>query len=284
MGFVKKEEQIHEGKGSPAPSGHNGGFSGSSKSIPLVPDPNSKCHGAAHLSRPCPSSGDLASTLSTVPSMICPRISPSSAGATSVSPVIGKPQTSSSINSPVNNSPGSPHPLSPTLVHFPAYSSSASCHLQESDVSEIDVHWKHCLIGFVAGKCLGLKSRNKKRSHEPPTGSTSSNPSAEIAAVVQQVQHCAGSPKDLQEDPMTTVAAIAEAMRTQSPDRKRSKVVVTEPLGSISHHSAAIDTSSTVPLNRQYITQSKAAAIRQSKAPAAAFQYHHHSDDPSLLC
>nr|TKS10295.1 hypothetical protein D5086_0000084740 [Populus alba] len=154
-GFVKKEEQIHEGKGSPAPSGHNGGFSGSSKSIPLVPDPNSKCHGAAHLSRPCPSSGDLASTLSTVPSMICPRISPSSAGATSVSPVIGKPQTSSSINSPVNNSPGSPHPLSPTLVHFPAYSSSASCHLQESDVSEIDVHWKHCLIGFVAGKCLG---------------------------------------------------------------------------------------------------------------------------------
>ncbi|KAJ6976290.1 hypothetical protein NC653_031975 [Populus alba x Populus x berolinensis] len=378
----RRKNRSMRGKGSPAPSGHNGGFS----------------------------------------------------GATSVSPVIGKCQTSSSISSPVNNSPGSPHSLSPTLVHFPAYSSSASCHLQESDVSEIDVHWKHCLIGFVAGKCpgyaallsyinrtwqhratftmhysgwliftfsfeyemldvlragpyavfrrplilkimlaffdfqftelstmptwvrfpnlplccwnniclskiasmigkpiqcddptalmtrvsytrifievdllfvlpssvnvilpngitlqqqivyeslprfcsqckslghstlmcsKGLKSRNKKRSHEPPTGSASSNPSAEIAAVVQQVQHCAGPPKDLQEDPMTTEAATAEVMRTQSPDRKRSKVAVTEPPGSISHHFAATDTASTTPLNRQY---------------------HHHSDDRSLLC
>ncbi|KAJ6973808.1 hypothetical protein NC653_033974 [Populus alba x Populus x berolinensis] len=142
-------------KGSPAPSGHNGDFSGCSKSTPLVSDPNSKCHGVAHLSRPCPSSGDIASTSSTVPSMFCPEISLSPVGATHVSPAIGTPQTSNSTSSPINNSPGSPHSLSPTLVHFPSYSSSASCHLQESDVSEIDVHWKHCLIGFVAGKCPG---------------------------------------------------------------------------------------------------------------------------------
>ncbi|KAJ6941457.1 hypothetical protein NC651_007286 [Populus alba x Populus x berolinensis] len=35
---------------------------------------------------------------------------------------------------------------------------------------------------------------------------------------------------------------------------------------------------------KPYITRSKAAAIRQSKAPAAAFQYHHRPDDPTLLC
>ncbi|KAJ6976291.1 hypothetical protein NC653_031975 [Populus alba x Populus x berolinensis] len=51
----RRKNRSMRGKGSPAPSGHNGGFSGSSKSIPLVSDPNSKCHGAAHLSRPCPS-------------------------------------------------------------------------------------------------------------------------------------------------------------------------------------------------------------------------------------
>ncbi|KAG6736706.1 hypothetical protein POTOM_060408 [Populus tomentosa] len=69
-------------KGSPAPSGHNGDFSSCSKSTPLVSDPNSKCHGVAHLSRPCPSSGDIASTSSTVPSMFCPEISLSPVGAT----------------------------------------------------------------------------------------------------------------------------------------------------------------------------------------------------------
>ncbi|KAJ6981093.1 hypothetical protein NC653_024473 [Populus alba x Populus x berolinensis] len=387
--------------------------------------------------------------------MFCPGISLSPVGATHVSPAIGTPQTGNSTSSPINDSPGSPHSLSPTLVHFPTYSSSASCHLQESDVSEIDVHWKHCLIEFVAGKCpgyaallsyinrtwqhrasftmhdsgwliftfsseskmldvlgagpyavfgrplilrimpaffyfqftelssmptwvrfpnlplrcwnniclskiasmigkpikcddptalmtrvsyarilievdllsilpssvnvilpngialqqhivyeslprfcrqckslghstlicsKGLKSINKKRSHQPPTGSASPNPSVEIAAVVQQVQHCAGPSKDMQEDPMTTEAATAGVMSTQAPDRKRSKVAVTEPPQSISHHSAAIDTSSTTPPKRQYITRSKAVAIRQSKAPAAAFQYHHRPDDPTLLC
>ncbi|KAJ7012044.1 hypothetical protein NC653_002208 [Populus alba x Populus x berolinensis] len=139
-------------KGSPAPSGYNGGFSGCSKSISLVSDLNSKCPGTAPLCRPCPSSGDIASTSSVVPSMLWPGISPSPAGAALVSPVIGVPQTGSSTSSPVNQSSGS---LSSTLVHFPAYSSSASCHLQESDVSEIDVHWKHCFIGFVARKCPG---------------------------------------------------------------------------------------------------------------------------------
>ncbi|KAL3610791.1 hypothetical protein D5086_001811 [Populus alba] len=222
-------------KGSPAPSGYNGGFSGCSKSISLVSDLNSKCPGTAPLCRPCPSSGDIASTSSVVPSMLWPGISPSPAGAALVSPVIGVPQTGSSTSSPVNQS-------------------------------------------------SGLKSRNKKRSLEPPTGSASSNPSAEIAAVVQQVPHCVGPYKDLQEDHMTTEAATAEVMRTQSPDRKRSKVVVTAPPRSISHHSAAIDTASTAPPKRQYITRSKAAAIRQSKAPATAFQYHHRPDDPTLLC
>ena len=56
-----------------------------------------------------------------------------------------------STTSTVTQSPGS---LSSSLVHFPT-NSYASCHLQESDVSEIDEHWQHCLIGFVAGKCPG---------------------------------------------------------------------------------------------------------------------------------
>ncbi|KAJ6886526.1 hypothetical protein NC651_027026 [Populus alba x Populus x berolinensis] len=139
-------------KGSPAPSGHNGGLFGCSKSIPLVSAPKSKGPGAAHLCRPSPSLGDIASTSYTDPSLLCPGISPSPARATLVSPVIGTPLTGRSTNSPVTQSLGS---LSSSLVHFPAYSSYASCHLQESDVRDFDVHWKHCLIGFVAGKCPG---------------------------------------------------------------------------------------------------------------------------------
>ncbi|KAJ6976273.1 hypothetical protein NC653_031959 [Populus alba x Populus x berolinensis] len=139
-------------------------------------------------------------------------------------------------------------------------------------------------VNVILPNGIALQQQIVKRSLEPPTGSASSNPSAEIVAVVQQVPHCVGPYKDLQEDPMTTEAATAEVIRTQSPDRKRSKVAVTKPPGSISHRSAAIDTTSIAPPKRQYITRSKAAAIRQSKAPAAAFQYHHRPDDPTLLC
>ena len=83
---------------------------------------------------------------------------------------------------------------------------------------------------------------------------------------------------------MTTEVATVEVMRTQSPDRKRSKVAVTKPPGSVPHYAAVIDAASTALLHHPYITRSKAAAIRQSKGPAAAFQFHHRSDDPTLLC
>ena len=42
----------------------------------------------------------------------------------------------------------------------------------------------------------GLKSRNKKRSHETPTSSASSNPSIETAVVEKKVQYCAGPSND----------------------------------------------------------------------------------------
>ncbi|KAJ6874214.1 hypothetical protein NC651_032903 [Populus alba x Populus x berolinensis] len=73
---------------------------------------------------------------------------------------------------------------------------------------------------------------------------------------------------------MTTKAATAAAMRIQSLGRKRSKVVVTELLGSTPHRSTTMDTTSIAPLKRQYLTRSKAVAIpckelqRQSRALA----------------
>ena len=123
----------------PSPTGHNGGFSCSSKAINLATDHNSKSWGVAHPSRSCPSSGCLSSTSSTIPPtysfvkshpyVICPRVSPSPVGATLASPVLGKPQPGGGSSPLIDNTPGSPHSLSPAFVHFPAYTSSASYHL-----------------------------------------------------------------------------------------------------------------------------------------------------------
>jgi len=49
--------------------------------------------------------------------------------------------------------PGSPK--FPGLVHFPVFTSTASCQFLASDVSPPDDSLKFCLIGFVAGKCPG---------------------------------------------------------------------------------------------------------------------------------
>lgn len=87
--------------------------------------------------------------------VICPGVSPSPAGATLASLVIDKSQLGCSRGTLADTPPGTPHSHSPALVHFPAYASSASCHLQDSDVNEPVVKWKYCLVGYVAGKSLG---------------------------------------------------------------------------------------------------------------------------------
>jgi len=82
---------------------------------------------------------------------------------------------------------------------------------------------------------------------------------------------------------MSTEAAIAGALRPQSPGRKRSKAVATKLSGST--HSEAKATAAVGPPTRQYLTRSKAAAIpylgsqKKSKAPAVDFQSLHSSDD-----
>lgn len=93
----------------------------------------------------------------------------------------------------------------------------------------------------------GLKSRNRKRPHETPAGSTNSSPTAETAKVEKQDQYCTKPFVDPQEDPMSTEATTTAAMRTQSLGRKRSKATVTELSGSIPHHSEAMGIASVAP-------------------------------------
>lgn len=78
--------------------------------------------------------------------------------ATLASPVMDKSQPGCSRSTPADRPPGTSNSQSPTLVHFPKYASSVSCHLQETDVSDLVVKWKFCLIGYVAGKFPGYAS------------------------------------------------------------------------------------------------------------------------------
>ncbi|KAJ6860494.1 hypothetical protein NC651_036783 [Populus alba x Populus x berolinensis] len=47
---------------------------------------------------------------------------------------------------------GSTPGTSPSLVHFPGFTSAAACHIQGADVHEPVDKWKFCLVGYVAGK------------------------------------------------------------------------------------------------------------------------------------
>jgi len=159
--------------GSPAPSlhppsfgGRNGGSSGSSRASPLPTErlvgfnPRGSCLGSGGLnpalstiSPSQPSSGK--SHHSAFPF----GVTPSPAGATSLaSSVKDKSLPGCSRGAPTDTPPGTFNSQSPALVHFPEYASFASCHLQETDVSELDVKWKFCLIGYVAGKFPGYAS------------------------------------------------------------------------------------------------------------------------------
>jgi len=67
-------------------------------------------------------------------------------------------QPGCSRGAPAYIPPGTSNSQSPALVHFPEYASSASCHLQETNVSALGVKWKLCLIGYVVGKFPGYAS------------------------------------------------------------------------------------------------------------------------------
>jgi hypothetical protein len=148
---------------------------------------------------------------------------------------------------------------------------------------------KQCkTLGHSTLTCTkGLKPKSKKRSHETPTCSASSSPSAEIDDVEKQEPYCAGPSVVPQVDPISTEAATVGALRPQSPGRKRSKATVTELSSSTTpiHHSKAEATTTVAPSTRQYLTRSKTATIpclglqRKFKAPAVVFQSLHSSDD-----
>ncbi|KAJ6976296.1 hypothetical protein NC653_031977 [Populus alba x Populus x berolinensis] len=53
---------------------------------------------------------------------------------------------------------GSAPGISPFLVHFPDFSSAAACPIQGADVHEPVDKWKHCLVGYVAGKFPGYSA------------------------------------------------------------------------------------------------------------------------------
>jgi hypothetical protein len=120
---------------------------------------------------------------------------------------------------------------------------------------------KQCkTLGHSTLTCTkGLKPKSKKRSHETPTCSASSSPSAEIDDVEKQEPYCAGPSVVPQVDPISTEAATVGALRPQSPGRKRSKATVTELSSSTTpiHHSKAEATTTVAPSTRQYLTRSK---------------------------
>ncbi|KAJ6977268.1 hypothetical protein NC653_029241 [Populus alba x Populus x berolinensis] len=60
--------------------------------------------------------------------------------------------------------------ISPSLIHFPDVSSAAACPIQSVDVHEPVDKWKHCLVGYVAGKFPGYSAMqsyiNRTWQHE----------------------------------------------------------------------------------------------------------------------
>lgn len=66
----------------------------------------------------------------------------------------------------------------------------------------------------------------RKRSHDTSASSASASPSAETAAVENQGQYCVVPSINPQEDPMSIEDATAGPLRTQSPGRKRPKLLV----------------------------------------------------------
>ncbi|KAJ6892975.1 hypothetical protein NC652_027086 [Populus alba x Populus x berolinensis] len=85
-----------------------------------------------HSSMPCPNE-----RIPTTPGIIMPQ-----AGCSQI-PLTG-------------STPGTSH--SPSLVHFPGFTSSAACHIQGADVSEPVEKWQFYLVSYVAGKFPGYSA------------------------------------------------------------------------------------------------------------------------------
>jgi hypothetical protein len=64
----------------------------------------------------------------------------------------------SSRRAPIDTPTSTSNSESPTLVHFPEYASSTSCHLKETDIGDPVDMWQFFLIGYVARKFLGYAS------------------------------------------------------------------------------------------------------------------------------
>ena len=164
-------------KGSPAPSlhcpssgGRNGGSSGSSRARPLPTERLTERPAGFNPSSSHRGSGGLTPTPTTVlppqsssvrshPSAIPSTVTRSPVGApTLASPVTDMSRPGCNRGAPADTPPGTSNSQSLALVHFSEYASSASCHLQETDVSALVVKWKFCLIGYLAGKFPGYAS------------------------------------------------------------------------------------------------------------------------------
>jgi len=166
-------EPCKKKKGSPAQSlhppssgGRNDGSSGSSRASPLPIERPVRYNrsgfclvSGGHNPAPSTISPSQPSSGKSHPSAFPSNVTPSPAGATSLaSPVKDKSLPGYSRGAPPDTPPGTSNSQSLALVHFLEYASSASCHLQETDVSALVVKWKFCLIGYVAGKFPGYAS------------------------------------------------------------------------------------------------------------------------------
>ena len=81
--------------------------------------------------------------------------------ATSPSLMKGKAPSGSHKHASTDYPTGTPSTQSPSLVHFPDYNSSASCHLMGTDLGEHKYMWQFCLIGYIASKFPRFTSLTK---------------------------------------------------------------------------------------------------------------------------
>ena len=128
-----------------------GGHSNNSSGFDMNSDHQKKCRGKAkvsssqHCSKQAVSSPVPAQGRSSMP---CPN------ERIPTTPVTITPQASCSQVPLAESTPGT----SPSLVHFPGFTSAAACHIQGADVHKPVDKWKFCLVGYVAGKFPGYSA------------------------------------------------------------------------------------------------------------------------------
>ncbi|KAL3570892.1 hypothetical protein D5086_028141 [Populus alba] len=154
--------------------------------------------------------------------------------------------------------------ISSTLVHFPDVSVAAACSIKDADVQDPVDKWKHCLVGYVAGKFPGTR----KRPHAASTCATSSGSSADTAVVEKQSPYCPGPSCIYREDPMSSEVAVMDLQpsSSQPPNCKRTKAGKAEMVAF-----GQTPSSHLIP-RRQYFTRSKAAASSYEGPTSDSFQ------------